>query len=69
MSIASPSADNVLSIALRKGNVLAHNNTQASFVTSLSSISVPKSFTEVVFHPSWGVTMEKEIFVVWSNDT
>ena len=39
------------------------------FVSTLSSISTPKSISETLSHPSWKQAMAKEIDALYSNDT
>ena len=40
-----------------------------AFVSTLSSISTPKSTSKALFHPGWKQTMIKEMNALYSNDT
>ena len=40
-----------------------------AFVSTLSSVSTPKSTNEALSHPSWKQAMAKEIDSLYSNDT
>ena len=40
-----------------------------AFVSTLSSVSTPKSTSESLFHPGWKQAMAKEIDALYSNDT
>ena len=76
-----PSAD--LPIALRKGNrstrkphpiynILSYHRLSSpysAFVSAISSVSLPKSTLEALFHPGWRQAMVDEMTALHSNDT
>ena len=79
--IPQPSYD--LSIAIRKGarstsnpqplyNFLSFHRLSLlyfAFVSTLSSVSTPKSTSEALSHPGWKQTMAEEMNALYSNDT
>ena len=79
---ALSSTDHLL-IALRKGNRSTRNphpiytflsyhrlsSSYFAFVSTLSSVSLPKSTSATLSHPGWGQAMVDEMAALHSNDT
>ncbi len=82
-SSSTPPADDLeIPIALRKGkrsctlhpisNVISYNSLSPSysaFISTLSSIPLPKSISEALSHPGWKQAMEEEMSALWANNT
>jgi len=81
-TVPEPPSDLDMPIALRKGtrtctahpiqNLFSYRHLSPSytaFVTSLSSVSIPKSLAEALSHPGWRAAMAEEMSALHANGT